>query len=237
MKRATTSIRSGREGDIVAVSGHRVGERERLGEILEVLGEADRIHYRVRWDNDTESVFYPGSDAAIRRSSSRGPDEEVAITVGAPSSALTAVLRAGHISYELIPHQRTQSATAEARAIGVDPGQVAKTLVLATGAGFVRAVLPASTRIDLRKARGVLGSSDLHLASEQVLADAYPEFELGAVPPVGGGPGHDVVLVDERLRDIESVVFEAGTHDHSVRIKTADLISVADARTADICEN
>ena len=153
-----------------------------------------------------------------------------------PSSALIDVLQAKHASYELIPHRRTQSAADEAQAIGVDPGHVAKTLVLTTGEGFVRAVLSARERIDLRKVKAILGSGDVKLASEQVLASAYPEFELGAVPPVGG-PEHDLVLVDERLRDAESVVFEAGTHDHSVRIRTADLISIADARIADICND
>lgn len=153
-----------------------------------------------------------------------------------PSNALIDALQEQHIDYELIPHRRTQSAAAEARAIGVDPGRVAKTLVLATGAGFVRAVLSASERIDLRKVKAVLGSGDVHLATEQVLAGAYPQFELGAIPPVGG-PGRDGVLMDEGLRDTESVVFEAGTHEHSVRIKTADLVSVAGARIADICED
>ena len=62
------AIRSGRKGDVVVISGHRVGERERIGEILEVLGEADHVHYRVRWEDQSETVFYPGSDATIRRS-------------------------------------------------------------------------------------------------------------------------------------------------------------------------
>jgi Ala-tRNA(Pro) deacylase len=158
------------------------------------------------------------------------------MSVHAASSALTDALQEQHIYYELVPHRRTQSAAAEARAIGVDPGHVAKTLVLETKEGFVRAVLSASQRIDLRKVKAVLGSGDVHLASEQVLAGAYPDFELGAVPPVGG-PANDLVLMDERLRHAESVVFEAGTHEHSVRIKTADLASVAGARVADICED
>ena len=69
----TVNIHSGRKGDVVVISGHRVGERERIGEILEVLGEADHSRYRVRWDGGPESVFVPGSDAAIRRSRSSGP--------------------------------------------------------------------------------------------------------------------------------------------------------------------
>ena len=43
--------------------------------------------------------------------------------------------------------------------------------------------------------------------------------------------------MDESLRHVESVLFEAGTHEHSVRIKTADLASIAGARIADICED
>jgi hypothetical protein len=55
-------------GDVVVISGHRVGEPERTGEILEVLGEPSHERYRVRWDDGHESLFYPGSDATIRHS-------------------------------------------------------------------------------------------------------------------------------------------------------------------------
>lgn len=72
MLQATANIRSGNIGDVVVISGHHVGERERLGEILEVLGEADHRHYRVRWDDGSDSVFYPGSDASIHPARARG---------------------------------------------------------------------------------------------------------------------------------------------------------------------
>ncbi len=72
MKSVTTSIRSGHEGDVIVISGHHVGEPERLGEILEVLGEADHRHYRVHWDDGSDSVFYPGSDASIHPARTRG---------------------------------------------------------------------------------------------------------------------------------------------------------------------
>ena len=55
-------------GDVVVIHGHQVGEHAQLGEILEVLGEAGHVHYRVRWDDGHESLFYPGSDASISHS-------------------------------------------------------------------------------------------------------------------------------------------------------------------------
>jgi hypothetical protein len=53
-------------GDIVEVTGHQVGEARRSGEILELLGEESHAHFRVRWADGTESIFYPSSDASVR---------------------------------------------------------------------------------------------------------------------------------------------------------------------------
>ena len=52
-------------GDVLVIHGHRVGEKARKGEILEVLGEPGHEHYRVNWDDGRESVFYPSNDAVI----------------------------------------------------------------------------------------------------------------------------------------------------------------------------
>jgi len=111
---------------------------------------------------------------------------------------------------------------------------VAKTLVLVAPGGNVRAVLAASERIDLRKVGDVLGISgkNVHLASEDDLARDYPDFELGAVPPLGGR--EDRVIVDERLAGRDSVVLEAGSHQKSVRLKVGDLVRLTRAEVADI---
>jgi Domain of unknown function (DUF1918) len=58
--------RRARPGEVVVIEGHRVGESRRIGEILEVLGDPGHEHYRVRWDDGRETVFYPGNDARIR---------------------------------------------------------------------------------------------------------------------------------------------------------------------------
>ena len=150
----------------------------------------------------------------------------------APRSLLDQ-LDSARIAYELIPHRRTLTAEAEADALGVQPCQVAKTIVLTTPAGFVLAVLPAAERLDLHKVRHFLDVKDVELATEQVMAGAYPEFELGAVPPIGGHG--DRVLIDIRLCREEFVLVEAGTHEQSLRLKTADLMLLDQARIADLC--
>ena len=149
---------------------------------------------------------------------------------------LTRVLDEQGVSYELLPHEHTESAAAEADALGLSPGDVAKTLVVTTPAGYVRAVLPASERIDLNKLRDIYPGArkKVHLASEDDLARDYPEFELGAVPPVGG-TRRDPVVVDSRLAERDSIVLEAGSHEESIRLPPSELVRVAGAEVADIC--
>jgi prolyl-tRNA editing enzyme YbaK/EbsC (Cys-tRNA(Pro) deacylase) len=66
----------------------------------------------------------------------------------------------------------------------------------------VRAVLPASKRIDLRKLREVRGGGKkkVHLASEDDWRGTIPSSTWGAVPPIGGGR-RDPVVIDSRLAE------------------------------------
>ena len=152
-----------------------------------------------------------------------------------PADALVTALRREHVSYELLPHRHTETAIAEAEALNVAPEQIGKTLILETPFGYARAVLRAVDRIDLGKAGRALGTPDVELADEVELVGAYPEFELGAVPPIGGP--FDRVLVDKRVFDNPAVVFEAGTHDESIRLRTGELLSIAEAEVVDLAED
>ncbi len=51
-------------GDLLDVQGSH-GKPSRRGEILEVLGEAGHTHFRVRWDNQHESIVYPSDGVTI----------------------------------------------------------------------------------------------------------------------------------------------------------------------------
>jgi Ala-tRNA(Pro) deacylase len=152
----------------------------------------------------------------------------------ASTNALTEALDRVGVTYELLEHARTDRAADEAAALGLRQSEVAKTIVVTTGEENVRVVLPASERIDMHKLRELLGAGkELHLVPEEALGTDYPEFELGAVPPVGGR--EDAVIVDRRLAALAEVIFEAGEHERSVRVTTAELLSATDARVGDVC--
>jgi Cys-tRNA(Pro) deacylase len=148
---------------------------------------------------------------------------------------VTGFLDQAGVDHDVLEHAHTERAADEAAALGIEPEEVAKTLVLVTPSGNVRAVLAASERVDLHKVAAVLGvgGKSVHLATEDDLARDYGEFELGAVPPFGGR--EDQVIVDERLAGRDSVVLEAGSHEQSVRLKAADLVRLTRAEVADIC--
>jgi Ala-tRNA(Pro) deacylase len=152
----------------------------------------------------------------------------------APS--LTAQLDQDHVSgYELLRHRHTETATDEAVALGEKGAEVGKTVVLIGSHGFVRVVVPAAARLDLVKVRPLIGcGSAVRLATEGELAEAYPMFELGAVPPFGG-PSGDAVIVDRGLALRDTVIIEAGTHHESIRIPVPDLLRIASAQVADAC--
>jgi Ala-tRNA(Pro) deacylase len=191
--------------------------------------ELEHIEQRLRRLLSTPTVTAGVAEPNKSPGASRGGSM---FTSHQPADALMDALRSEHVSYELFPHRHTESALAEAEVLHQDPRRVAKTLVLVTPFGYVRAVLRAVDRLDLQKARFALGTTEVELATEEDLVGAYPEFELGAVPPVGGT--YDRVLVDHRVFDSRFVLFDAGTHDESIRLRTGDLLSLAEAEVADL---
>ena len=54
-----------KSGEHIAVESARLDQGRRHGEVLEVLGAGDSEHYRVRWQDGHESIYFPGPDAHV----------------------------------------------------------------------------------------------------------------------------------------------------------------------------
>jgi hypothetical protein len=52
-------------GDRIVIETGALDSRRRHGEVVEVIGQGEREHYRVRWQDGHESVFFPGPDARV----------------------------------------------------------------------------------------------------------------------------------------------------------------------------
>jgi prolyl-tRNA editing enzyme YbaK/EbsC (Cys-tRNA(Pro) deacylase) len=139
-------------------------------------------------------------------------------------SVVTEHLEQQGSAFELLPHRQAYTSTDEARALGIDAGEVLKTLAIRTGSGYVLAVIPASRRLDLRLVRDALGDHQARLASEEELVRDFAGYQLGALPPLGALLGCEV-LIDPEVPEHDLVVFAAGTQTESVRMRTRELFA------------
>ena len=126
--------------------------------------------------------------------------------------AVADFLKRKRARYELIEHAETFAAVDEARAAATSPARMAKTVLLHDHGGFRAAVIPASERLDLHKARALLhASGHLRLASEEEIEREFPAFDAGAVPPFGALLGTPEIL-DPRLLGYAACLCSGGDH-------------------------
>jgi uncharacterized protein DUF1918 len=55
----------GSVGDAIVVDGVHVSDPTRRGVIIEVVGTGDGAHFRVRWEDGHESIFFPGATTHV----------------------------------------------------------------------------------------------------------------------------------------------------------------------------
>jgi Ala-tRNA(Pro) deacylase len=151
--------------------------------------------------------------------------------------AVSGYLNERGIQHEVVEHDERFTAAGEARASGIGPEDAAKDVVLRRGTAYVLAVIPASERLDLRKAAKLLDDEgELRLATEEEIASDFSQFEVGALPPFGPLLGI-AQIVDRRLLDIERVLCSSGDHRHSLKVDPNEMVRLADARVGDLCQD
>lgn len=130
------------------------------------------------------------------------------------------------IRFEVLPHPPATSALGEALALGVDADEVVKTVVLDIESGHALAIVPASYRVDLDLVREALDEPRARLADEEEIARDFPEFELGAMPPL---PSllHVPVVIDPKVLEHRRITFAAGSQRTSVRTEPEGLFTGA----------
>lgn len=135
------------------------------------------------------------------------------------------VLKRERVPYVTLQHPPAYTAP-ELSAIAHIPGlRSAKVVVCIADDQPVLAVLPAHYHVDLEALKQVVGAVSLRLAREDEIAALFPEFEVGAMPPLGIG-GHRV-FVERCFVGEPEMVFNAGTHTVSLCMHFADFAEVA----------
>jgi Ala-tRNA(Pro) deacylase len=142
------------------------------------------------------------------------------------------------IAHEVVEHEQVFSAASEAAAAGMRPDNAAKSVLLHDEGGYRLVLIPASDRLDLRKVSELLETSKakVRLATEDEMGAEFPDFELGAIPPLGEMlPVPEIV--DRRVLDHDRVLCNGGDHTHSVLLDPKEIVRASNAQVADVCED
>jgi prolyl-tRNA editing enzyme YbaK/EbsC (Cys-tRNA(Pro) deacylase) len=120
-----------------------------------------------------------------------------------------------------------------AEALGVEPGQIAKTLSVRVGDRVVLVVTKGTARLDNKKARDALGGKPRMLGADEVVAlTGHP---VGGVCPFGLATPLQVYC-DVSLREFAEVWPAAGSVNSSVRISPARMAELTGASWVDVCQ-
>ena len=144
-----------------------------------------------------------------------------------PAKQLGEFLDRHSIRFVAIKHSRAYTAQEIAESAHIRGKELAKTVMVKIDGEMAMAVLPASERVDLQLLKQGTGANDVDLATEQEFENAFPDCEVGAMPPFGNL--YDMEgFVSPRLAADEEIAFNAGSHTELGRLAYtdyADLVS------------
>src|SRR5687768_10187767 len=126
----------------------------------------------------------------------------------------------------------TKTAADAAAAIGVEVGQIVKSLVFLVDDAPVMALVAGDNQLDERKLATAHGGSAVTRADADAVR-AATGFPIGGVPPLG----HDLpVHVDEELLRWDEVWAAAGTWTDVFPVAPAELVRVSRGTVADLAK-
>ena len=121
-------------------------------------------------------------------------------------------------SYSFQQHRTVFTAQEVAQTEHIPGQMMAKPVIVNADGNLAMLVLPATEKLDLRKASEVLHAKSMRLASETEFQETFTDCEVGAIPAFGNLYGVPVV-VDQMLAANESIVTQAGTHSETGRYR------------------
>lgn len=147
--------------------------------------------------------------------------------------ALQALTDAG-VEHRVIRHGPVRSLAEAAKARGVEPADVVKTMVVRRGDDdHLFVLVPGDRGISWPKLRALLGVSRLSMPDAEA-ARAATGYERGTITPFGSTRAWPVIA-DERVRG-RRITLGAGVHDVAVSVQADDVVAVLSATVADVTE-
>jgi len=131
------------------------------------------------------------------------------------------LLKGSGFAYELHEHEPVYTCEQAARVRGITPDKGIKCLLLKSNTTFILALTRGDRKIDLKRLAALESIKRFELASEQEI-EKIAECPKGCVHPFCGVKTY----FDRILLENETVEFNPGCHDKSVKMRTADLVKL-----------
>lgn len=147
----------------------------------------------------------------------------------AVSEKLKSFLGESKVKYAVAKHPVVYTAQEIAAAQHVPGRQLAKSVLVHTDRGPTLAVLPAIALIDFKKLKTALRAKKVSIAKEADIKVAFPDVEVGAMSPFGNLYGVPVI-VDRSLSQAQDIVFNAGSHTETVKMRYSDFAKLVKAK-------
>jgi prolyl-tRNA editing enzyme YbaK/EbsC (Cys-tRNA(Pro) deacylase) len=129
-------------------------------------------------------------------------------------------------------HDTTATVETAARTLGVEPGQIAKTLAVRAGDHLFLLVTRGNSRLDNRKCKDEFGARPRMLGAEETFeVTGHP---VGGVCPFGLTTPLPVYL-DVSLKAFETVYPAGGSLNTSVEVSPVRLFELVGERWVDLC--
>lgn len=142
-------------------------------------------------------------------------------------------LKERQVPFQVQQHELAYTAQETAASEHVPGKMVAKSVIVLADGKLVMLVVPAPFRVDFRKTAAIVGAKDVRLAHEDEFASAFPDCEVGAMPPFGNL--YDLaVYVDSALAEDETIIFPAGTHTDTISMKYGDFAKLVNPSVAEL---
>jgi Ala-tRNA(Pro) deacylase len=138
---------------------------------------------------------------------------------------LKARLDREHVHYDILTHQQTFRAVSVAHTLHLPEQKMAKVVIVKVKEHFVTTVLPATAKVDFQRLRKIFGTHRVRLATEEEIAQLFPDCEVGAMPPFGTLYGLPVYVDRSLARDGE-IFFEGGTHSEAISMRYWDFAAL-----------
>jgi Ala-tRNA(Pro) deacylase len=138
-----------------------------------------------------------------------------------PVRKLKEFLDQNKVKYVTITHSPAFTAQESAATAHISGWALAKTVIVDIDGKMAMAVLPANLKVVLQDLRELTGADSVRFATEQEFKSAFPDCEVGAMPPFGNLYGMDV-YVAPTLAENDEIAFNAGSHIELIKMSYHD---------------